>query len=169
MPNEILRVERITKAGFAPFGDVMTTEDTAFDVVNDGMAQVFRDLARIDVASGDGRPGFNLARAQPTPFPLRVVQMEHHPLGSQAFWPLDGADMLAIVAPAGTFDPNAMRAFYCPAGSGLNYHLGVWHHALIALDRVSDFVVIGRVGTGENYRTIDLSEPVLIESPRPIN
>lgn len=169
MKDKVLRVEWITKAAFAPFGDMMSTEGTAFDTVNDGMARVFCDLAGIDVATGEGRPGFNIARAQPTPFPLYVTQMEHHPLGSQAFWPLNGADMLAIVAPTGPFEPAALRAFYCPAGSGLNYKRGVWHHALIAVDRVSDFIVIGRIGEGENYRTVTLSERVVIESPRPIN
>ncbi len=166
--TRVLRVEPLTKTGFAPFGDVMGT-DGPFETVNDGTTQVFRDLAQIDAGANNGRPGFGLARAQPTAFPLTVAQMEHHPLGSQAFWPLNGAEMLAIVAPAGTFDPAALRAFHCPAGSGLNYKRGVWHHALIAIDRVSDFVVISRVGEGENYRTIDLSERVMIESPRPIN
>jgi ureidoglycolate lyase len=168
MASTILHVEQLTQAAFAPFGEVMTTEG-AFDTVNDGTAQVFRDLAEIDVSARGGRTGFNIARAQPTPFPLHITQMEYHPLGSQAFWPLNGAEMLAIVAPAGAFDPAAMRAFYCPAGSGLNYKRGIWHHALIAIDRASEFVVIGRVGEGENYRTITVSEQVVIESPRPIN
>jgi ureidoglycolate lyase len=165
MPR-VLRVEPLTGAAFAPFGDVMTTEGP-FDTVNDGTAQVFRDLAEIDAGAYNGRPGFSIARAQPTSFPLSIAQMEHHPLGSQAFWPLNGAEMLAIVAPAGPFDAQAMQAFHCPAGAGLNYRRGVWHHALIAVDRVSDFVVVSRIGEGENYRTVTLSERVVIETPRP--
>jgi ureidoglycolate lyase len=32
----------------------------------------------------------------------------------------------------------------------VNYHRGVWHHPLIALDGVSDFLVIDRGGPGSN-------------------
>jgi ureidoglycolate lyase len=167
MAPRLLRVEPLSGETFALFGDVMTAAGTGFDLVNDGSAQVFRDLARIDPGAG-GRARFSIVRARPTAFPLTVVAMERHPLGSQAFWPLGGAAMLAVVAPAGPFDPAALRAFHCPAGSGLNYRIGVWHHALIAIARISDFIVIDRAGPGENYETATLPERVVIESSFPI-
>lgn len=36
------------------------------------------------------------------------------------------------------------------AGQGVIYHRGVWHHPLIALAAVSDFIVVDRGGAGEN-------------------
>ncbi len=35
-----------------------------------------------------------------------------------------------------------MRAFVSDGWQGVNYAKGVWHHPLLALDEVSDFVVV---------------------------
>ena len=42
------------------------------------------------------------------------------------------------------------RAVLARGGQGINYRRGTWHHPLIALDRVSDFLVIDRGGSDEN-------------------
>lgn len=83
--------------------------------------------------------------------------MERHPLGSQAFVPLAAVARYAIVvAPAGEFDPTRMRAFLAQGWQGVNYAKGVWHHPLLALDAVSDFVVIDRGGAQPNCDEIAL-------------
>ena len=84
--------------------------------------------------------------------------MERHPLGSQAFLPLAGASYLIVVAPAGEFDPAQMRAFWTEGWQGVNYAKGVWHHPLLALERVSDFVVVDRGGEQPNCDEIALAE-----------
>ncbi|VVE80308.1 Ureidoglycolate lyase [Pandoraea sputorum] len=38
----------------------------------------------------------------------------------------------------------------------MNYARGVWHHPLLALDEVSDFVVVDRGGDGHNCDEQDL-------------
>ncbi len=81
--------------------------------------------------------------------------MERHPLGSQAFLPLGDVKYLVVVAPAGEFDPAGLRAFYAEGWQGVNYARGVWHHPLIALERVSDFVVMDRGGEQPNCDEID--------------
>jgi hypothetical protein len=48
------------------------------------------------------------------------------------------------------------------AGQGVNYAKGVWHHALVALCEVSDFIVIDRGGEGSNCEEVRLLEPVTI-------
>lgn len=142
-----LAVEALTAAAFAPFGDVIEA-GSARDAyaINDGTTQRFHDLARIDVGD-DGRAIVSLFRAQPRVLPIVIGMLERHPLGSQAFVPLDPAlRYLVVVAD----DPARPRAFLAAAGQGVNYRRGTWHHPLLALDRVSDFLVIDRAGPGAN-------------------
>lgn len=150
-PLHPLRIERLTRAAFAPFGDVIELDGARRFAINDGTTERFHDLASIDVADAGGRPLVSLFRAQPRAWPIRIAMMERHPLGSQAFIPLAAATCyLIVVAPAGAFDPAGMRAFVTAGWQGVNYAKGVWHHPLLALDRVSDFVVVDRGGAQPN-------------------
>jgi ureidoglycolate lyase len=111
------------------------------------------------VTAQGGRPLINLFRAQPRTLPVDITMMERHPLGSQAFIPLRRGRYLVVVAPPGEFDPARMRAFWTDAWQGVNYAKGVWHHPLLALDQVSDFVVVDRGGEGNNCDELPLAEP----------
>ena len=91
--------------------------------------------------------------------------MERHRLGSQAFVPLDGAQMLLVVAPPGKLDPAAIVAFLAAPSQGINFRCGVWHHPLIALHCTSDFVIIDRAGEGDNHEVLTLAEPLAIDMP----
>ena len=69
------------------------------------------DLAKVLVGS-DGRPQVSVLRAEKgAALPLQVERMERHPLGTQAFIPVNGGRFFVVVAPAGEFDPSAIRAF----------------------------------------------------------
>ncbi len=158
-----LRVEPLTRAAFASFGDVIEV-DSASDgyAVNDGTAMRFHDLANIDTSLHNGQPIISIFRAQPRSLPFEVRLLESHPLGSQAFVPMSPeVAFLVVVAP----DPNATpRAFLARHGQGINYHRGTWHHPLIALDRVSDFLVIDRGEEGNNCDEVALESHWRIES-----
>ncbi|AGK46844.1 MULTISPECIES: ureidoglycolate lyase [Burkholderia] len=152
-----LRLERLTREAFAPFGDVIELAGARRFLINGGTTERFHDLASIDVTEGGGLPLVSLFRAQPRAWPIEVDMMERHPLGSQAFVPLAAVARYAIVvAPAGEFDPTRMRAFLAQGWQGVNYAKGVWHHPLLALDAVSDFVVIDRGGAQPNCDEIAL-------------
>ena len=84
--------------------------------------------------------------------------MERHPLGSQAFLPVTDVRYAIVVAPAGELDPSGLRAFITQGWQGVNYAKGVWHHPLIALGDVSDFIVVDRGGDGLNLNEQDLAE-----------
>ena len=158
----IIPVVPLTREAFRPFGDVLDASGPPDDVANQGAALVFRDRAEVDVAADHGRLSVNLVRTQPTPLPLLIERMERHPLGSQAFSPLSGHPWLAIVAPAGDLDPEAIVAIHVRSDQGLNYRRGVWHHPLIALGGASDFLVIERAGEGVNLEIETLARPLLI-------
>ncbi|CAG4889778.1 ureidoglycolate lyase [Paraburkholderia gardini] len=158
-----LRITRLTREAFAPFGDVIELDGARHFPINGGTTERFHDLATVDVCGDGGRPLINVFRGQPRAWPLEIAMMERHPLGSQAFLPLSDACYVIVVAPAGEFDAARMRAFWAEGGQGVNYAKGVWHHPLLALGRVSDFVVIDRGGEQPNCDEIAFTEPWRLE------
>ena len=141
----------LTSAAFAPYGDVIETAGHAPRSINQGTTRRYDDLARIDVGRDEGRPLLSVFVTQPPPLPLRITMIERHPLGSQAFVPLDGADFLVVVAAQGNDPkPGDLKAFLASNGQGVNYAPGVWHHPVIALHRETRFVVIDRGGEDAN-------------------
>jgi ureidoglycolate lyase len=157
-----LRVEALTREAFAPFGEVLEPAgaETVHEI-NAGTAQRFHALARVDIAGADGQAVISLFRAQPRALPFVVEALERHPLGSQAFMPLGDAPYLVVVAP----DPSATpRAFLARAGQGVSFRRGTWHHALLALERESDFLVVDRAGTAPNCDEVALAQPWTIDA-----
>lgn len=161
--EHLLAVEPLTREAFAPFGDVIAAADaTRHFTINAGNTERYHDLARIEPGP-DGRVIVSIFRGQPRMLPFRVEMMERHPLASQAFIPLSGHPYLVVVAPAG--DPPTvanLRVFLARPDQGVNYAIGVWHHPLLALGAVSDFLVIDRAGPGHNCDEVELDTPGLI-------
>lgn len=155
-----LAIEPLTRAAFEPFGDVIELEGAKQVPINLGTTIRFHDLARIDVEDEGGRALVNLFRGQPRVLPFEVSMLERHPLGSQAFLPLNDRTYLVVVAPAGELDEGAIRGFVTSGWQGVNYAKGVWHHPLIALGEVSDFIVVDRGGDGCNLNELQLRESV---------
>ena len=147
-----IAVQPLTKAAFAGFGDVIETKDAEQRLINEGTTTRFHDLAGIDVADQDGRPLISLFRGQPFAFPVEITMMERHPLGSQAFIPLAGRPFLVVVAPDEAGRPGPPQAFLAAGDQGVNYAKNVWHHPLLALNAVSDFLVVDRGGAGKNLQ-----------------
>lgn len=145
----------LSRSGFEPFGDVIEIEGSRHFTINQGWAERYHDLAQIEVTAADGRPLLSIFRASPRALPMRVRSVERHVLASQAFVPLSPARFLIVVAPAGTAPaPEDLRAFVTDGLQGVNYRPGVWHHALLALDQVSDFVVVDRGAAEEDCEEI---------------
>jgi ureidoglycolate lyase len=156
-----LAIEPLTREAFAPFGDVIELEGAKQIPINLGTTIRYHDLApSIDVADQGGRTLVNLFRGQPRTLPFEVKMLERHPLGSQAFVPLNDKPYLVVVAPAGELDESKVRAFVTSGWQGVNYGKGVWHHPLLSLGEVSDFVVVDRGGEGLNLHEQDLSASV---------
>lgn len=148
----------LTPEAFAPYGDVISArEGVERYPINYGATTRFNDLAAIDTAQDGGRTIVSLFRSQPLVPPVLKI-MERHPLGSQAFMPLNGRPYLVAVAPAGDLDPAKIEVFLASGDQGVNYAAGTWHHYSLALGAESDFLVIDRAGPGENLDEVELAE-----------
>jgi len=146
----VLPLEPLAGATFAPFGDVIeVTDNAAHYPINQGYAERFHDLARVDSGREGGHTLLSIFRAKPRTLPFRLSLVERHRLGSQAFMPLSPLRFLVVVAPAGPAPlAEQLRCFSARPGQGVNYAPGVWHHPLLALDEGGDFLVIDRGGPG---------------------
>ena len=152
-----LTPETLTAQAFAPFGSVIEASGAAVKLdINQGHAIRYDRLAEIDVADGGGTGAISLFRARPLA-ELVLKQFERHPLGSQSFIPLVGRPYLVAVAPAGDFDPARVRLFRAEGHQGVHYRKGVWHHFLLVLHDEADFLVVDRVGPGDNCEEVDLA------------
>ncbi len=158
-----LAIEPLTREAFAPFGDVIQADDGANHfTINDGNTERYHDLARIDPGE-DGRAIVSIFRGLPRALPFTVTMMERHPKASQAFIPLSGRPYLVVVAdPASRPTVADLRVFLCRGDQGVNYARGVWHHPLLGLEAVSDFLIIDRAGPGENCDVVQMEAPGVI-------
>jgi ureidoglycolate lyase len=153
LPIEVLSAEL-----FETFGDVISVEAARRHfTINQGYAERFDDLAHIDVSREGGAPRLSIFRALPRELPMSLLLMERHPLGSQAFMPLQAVPYLVVVCAGGdTPDLSTLRCFRAGPGQGVNYAAGTWHHPLLALSTVSDFLVIDRGGPQPNCDEVTL-------------
>ena len=159
-------IQLLTSENFAPFGDVIgTAEAQTVYPINAGMTQRFHDMARIDLLGENARPMISIFRGSAYHAPIELHEVERHPLGSQAFIPLQQQPYLVAVAPAHLEVVRAqdIRVFLASGQQGVNYRAGVWHHSLLALNDNSDFLVVDRGGDGNNCDTIPLDQPLRIQ------
>ena len=159
--SERLVIEPLTPEAFAPFGEVIAPEAARrVFPINGGNTQRFHDLAAVECEGDGARVGISLFRGQPRTMPFTVTMLERHPLGSQAFVPLSRTPYLIVVSTSPDATP---RAFFARDGQGVNYRRGTWHHPLLALDAVSDFLVVDRIGPGNNCEEATLMQAWLLD------
>ncbi|MXU64304.1 ureidoglycolate lyase [Oceanomicrobium pacificus] len=138
----------LTAAAFAAFGDVLEVAGQPDKMINQGLCGRHHDRAQLDFA--DGRAGISIFDAEPRHLPYRLEMMERHPLGSQAFVPMNGVPFLVTVAPDAGARPGPVSAFVTGAAQGINLHRGVWHGVLAPLQFRGIYAVVDRIGPGSN-------------------
>ena len=158
MKRHVLRPEPLSAAVFAPFGEVIEACGS-YMLINDGNAERFADLARIDTTDDGGRTLVNIYRAKPRVLPLKLSLVERHQLGSQLFMPLSPQRFLVVVAAAGPAPrADALRCFVAREGQGVNLARGTWHHPLLALDEGDDYLVIDRGSDADDCEVLLLDQ-----------
>jgi ureidoglycolate lyase len=165
-----LQLERLSKAAFAPFGDVIETGDNDWFPINDGYARRYHKLGlaeAVGVADGSAQVAISVVSSKPALLPIDIRMLERHPLGSQAFIPCNGTPYIVVVAKTETENnvicESSLRAFYADGEQGVNYYRGTWHHTLLPLDRIGNYIVVDRIGSGDNCDVIDLQAVYRIE------
>ncbi len=153
-----LAAELLTAEAFAPFGDVIAAAGDSYPI-NGGMCDRFHDLARMDFAGDGARAGISVGYGRPYPLPHVFDLVERHPLGSQAFVPMGEDPFLVVVAPDENGRPGRPRAFLTRQGQGVNYLRNVWHGVLTPLGRPANFVIVDRIGTGNNLEEFRYEAP----------
>lgn len=160
-----LAIHPLTQADFASFGQVIEADPARMKLINGGNTERFHALAEAEVAGEGARVILNIFRGQPRPFPYELTMMERHPFGSQSFSPLNGRPYLVVVSEDEGGRPGVPQVFLAKEHQGVNYRRNVWHHPLMTIDEVSDFLVVDRDGPGNNLEEFFYEEPFIISQP----
>ena len=146
----IIKPKKITSKNFKKYGELISTKKIKPININNGYAKRFDNLCKINTSLQKGNAIVSIFSAKKRKFPMRIDMMEKHPLGSQAFVPMDETKFLVFVAPKGK-KPNIKKieSFIVPKQTGINYKPGTWHFPLISTKNMN-FLVIDRKGKGSN-------------------
>ena len=126
----------LTRAAFAPFGDVFDVPDTPGRTYYEDALGNLRPAAR---------PSLSLSlKPETVDRPFTAELLERHEFSSQSFVPIDAGRWLVVVAPhaaAGGPDVAGVKAFIATASQGVTYRAKIWHHGLTTLDRPGRFAI----------------------------
>jgi len=161
----VLQAVPLTRERFMPYGEVIEASTLQGSGMNDARFDRFDDLCDVEII--DGQVSVSIARSRmASVLPYRIDMVERHPLGSQAFVPLEPCKMIIVVAPpAESVVAADLRAFETNGKQGINYRRGTWHMPLIAFESGHRFLIIDRAGDGPNCDEHDLDESVMLQAP----
>ena len=146
----IIKPKKITRKNFKKFGDLICTKKIRPININNGYAKRFDNLCKINTSLRKGNTIVSIFSAKKRKFPMFIKVMEKHPLGSQAFIPMNETKFFVFVAPKGKKpNINSIKSFLVPKQTGINYKPGIWHFPLISTKNMN-FLVIDRKGIGNN-------------------
>ena len=158
--NNVLTATTINSDAIAGLAELIDASDTPDKLINQGRCGRFHDRATLDV---DGRVGVSVFQSTSFSMPFKMEMMERHPLGSQAFLPMQEGEYLVVLAEDKDGAPVAPRAFIAGPGQGVNIGRNVWHGVLCPLSDPGLFMVVDRVSEGPNLEEHWFDEPFIIE------
>ena len=145
-----IKPKKINKTNFSKFGQIIDTSKKKYFRINNGYAKRYDNLGKINTSFKKGRTIISIFSAKKRKFPMKVDMMEKHPLGSQAFIPMNETSFLVFVAPKGNKpDLKKIQSFRIPKQTGINLNPGIWHFPLISTKDMN-FLVFDRKGKGNN-------------------
>ena len=154
-----VKLLQLTRENFAPFGELLMLDGAEHFPINRGSTERYHALSQVDVQSNGGAPIISLFRGQAFHLPFQLSVMERHPLVSQAF-------LVIVAKPCYQTEIEITQnlcAFIAHGFTGVSYAKGVWHHPLVSLDEVSDFIVVDRKGPGNNCDEIELTSQFIVD------
>lgn len=147
---KIIKLLPLQQDLFTPFGDVIEVGHHQPMTINNGQTYRYHRLSTIcDIKTDQvSQSSISIFRSIVAYEPEMTFQaLEKHPLGSQAFIPLNEQKFIIIVAKNdhnNLPDENEIYAFITNGKQGVNYRVNTWHHSLISLQAPCDFVVVDR-------------------------
>ncbi|MCY4541168.1 MAG: ureidoglycolate lyase [Rhodobacteraceae bacterium] len=144
-----IEIEPMDADAFAEFGDVIECSRGVPTTINEGMCQRFSDLANL-AHDSSGRLGVSIFRSRLRTLPYELDLVERHPLGPQAFLPMDGEAFLVTVARDVGGSPGHPRAFLTQRWTGVNIRRNAWHGVLTPLSGTGLFWVVDWIGESGN-------------------
>ncbi len=166
MTRRILTPTPLGAERFAPYGDVIATQGSRTEPMNEARFARYSGLATVDVDSA-GDVAISIVESRtPTSLPYAFDMVERHPRGSQAFVPLAGFAFVIVVGPPGeSVEADDLEAFISNGRQGVQYHRGTWHMPLIALEEGQRFLVIERAPQDDNCEERVFDEPLIVAAP----
>jgi ureidoglycolate lyase len=158
--SNVLTATTINSDAIAGLAELIDASDTPDKLINQGRCGRFHDRATLDV---EGRVGVSVFQSTSFSLPFKMEMMERHPLGSQAFLPMQESEYLVVLAEDKDGAPVAPRAFIAGPGQGVNIGRNVWHGVLCPLSDPGLFMVVDRVSEGPNLEEHWFDEPFIIE------
>ncbi|MFN3615837.1 MAG: ureidoglycolate lyase [Rubrimonas sp.] len=160
--TEAISARPLTRADFAPFGFVIETPGPTHYPINAGRCIRHHDLAPVEL-DAEGRAVISIFVSKPVTLPYALALMERHPLGSQAFVPLQPDPFLVIAAEDNDGAPGRPQAFLTTPGQGVSFGRNVWHGVLTPLGEAeARFLVVDRGGPGTNLQEHAFNRPWMI-------
>ena len=158
----IIKPKKINNKNFKKFGDLISTRKRKPIKINNGYANRYDNLCKINTSTKNGNTIVSIFSAKKRRFPMNIKMMEKHPLGSQAFIPMKECTFLVFVAPRGE-KPNVKKieSFIVPKQTGINYKPGIWHFPLISKKKMN-FLVVDRKGKGNNLEIHNFKKEKII-------
>ncbi len=162
LTTRALPIEPLSAGSFKPFGDVIEACGDAM-VINQGRCHKFNQLTQIET-DANGEVSIHIYHTEAIRQPYRLDLLERHPLGSQAFMPLEKQQFYIVVAPDKNQEPDFdnIRCFVTNGSQGINYHPGTWHHPLLSVDQGISYLVIDRTGSGHNCDEVQIPEQLSV-------
>jgi ureidoglycolate lyase len=141
-----LHVVPLCVESFKPYGDVIQYNSKDANKANQGSASRVDFLTQLQNLRPDANANLCLFRSSPITLPLEIKLLERHQYSSQMFIPMTKsiASYIVIVALDKGNEPDltTLRAFKGNSLQAFNYHANVWHHPMLSLDSVIDFVCL---------------------------
>ena len=121
-----IKVQKLTKEAFAPFGEVLTVEG------REAGGNPASHLWYPQVVVIDDPTSINLMRVIQHDFVLK--DFEGHDHTTENLIAMDG-DLIVGMAPAGELKAENVTAFYIPCGLGISLKPSVWHAVPFAVSK----------------------------------
>lgn len=158
--SRLLKAVPISQDAIAGLAELIEATGTPDKLINQGLCGRYHDRATLDI---DGDAGISVFASASFALPFRMEMMERHPLGSQAFLPMQPGEYLVVLAEDRDGAPHRPRAYIAGAGQGVNIGRNIWHGVLCPLSDPGLFMVVDRVSDGPNLQEHWFPEPYTIE------